>query len=1224
MKTEPANVESIFLEAVERLSVNDRTAYLDEACAGDSALRSRVEALLKAHDDAGSFLVTPAFAAEPCETDVLAERGHHRAASAGDNDGETDEPALDFLDPPRQPGHLGTFGPYDIVELVGHGGMGVVLKALDPRLNRVVAIKVLAPALASNAAARKRFLREAQAAAAVTHDHVITIHAIEEAKNLPYLVMEYVAGQSLQQKIDATGPLELKEILRIGRQIAAGLAAAHQQGLIHRDIKPANILLENGVERVKITDFGLARAVGDAGVTQTGMLAGTPQYMSPEQAQGERVDHRSDLFSLGCVLYAMCTGRSPFRAEGTVAVIHRVCKETPRAISQINPDMPDWLTKIIDLLLEKDAEQRFHSAGELEKLLGMCLAHVQQPSLVSLPAIPCPASSSSTGPASQRVETLVRPDGRSRLVEFARNHRGWATAAAIFVLLPVGLGMTEATGVTKVGEFVATVLQIRTTKGTLVVELSDDAVSVEVDADGETITLSGIGPHEIKLRPGFHRVRFLEDGEALRTEEITINRGDRRVVKLTHHEQEQRIERVRRKAKQMRDEAVRNRRHRAAQFAEEARQLQKQWATQLSIPAFDTNSMGMNLALVPPDAFDMGSDEKDIDLYAFQEDWFFSKFVRERLRGERPKHRVELTKPVYMGVHEVTVGQFKKFIEASGYKTTAERDGRGYGWRYGEWVQDVQFNWRNPGFAQPDAYPVNNVSWDDAVEFCKWLSEKEQAEYRLPTEAEWEYACRATSTTQFYSGDGHAALEDRDVANIADRELGVYSIMERQKHRGYLLTPWAGGDSDNYVFPAPVGSFRPNGFGLHDMHGNVWEWCSDWYDPEYYRVSPRVDPQGPATGEYHVFRGGGWDNHPIFCRSADRYSSHSPTLRTDWAGFRVVKVIASTDAAAREDGKEKESAEPPPKGKPPLQSKDEAPPLPYVIDPDARSPARAVAIANDRLAIGRENGTYELWALEKGTLIHSKKLPAPVTAVALSADGVWAAAARGKEDSREAMVQMWDLSLKENLAVPVQIGGGPVGPHAPDWNVNTGQVRALAFSPNGKRLAAGAGDDQAGELIVWSTEDFQIKSRFPGFTSSVRLIFFATDDESAGAGSSFGDMQVLDLKTGKSHVKMNFAMMFPQLPDQPKLHLVQAVALLPPERGLVVTGDSKGRVEIRDAINGQRLHAFQAHELAVDAIALSPDGKALATVGRDEGGVNVWNVEKITSAVKEPEKVRAN
>ena len=137
-------------------------------------------------------------------------------------------------------------------------------------------------------------------------------------------------------------------------QMADGLAAAHAQGLVHRDVKPANILLENGVERVKITDFGLARAIDDASLTHSGYVAGTPQYMAPEQARGEAVDHRADLFSLGSVLYAMCTGHSPFRADTTLAVLRRVCEDTPRPVSEVNPDIPDWLTEIIEKLHAKD------------------------------------------------------------------------------------------------------------------------------------------------------------------------------------------------------------------------------------------------------------------------------------------------------------------------------------------------------------------------------------------------------------------------------------------------------------------------------------------------------------------------------------------------------------------------------------------------------------------------------------------------------------------------------------------------------------------------------------------------------------------------------------------------------------------------------------------------------------------------------------------------------
>jgi serine/threonine-protein kinase len=264
--------------------------------------------------------------------------------------------------------------------------MGIVLKAFDPPLNRHVAIKVLAAEWAHNATARRRFAREAQAAAAVVHDHVVPIHFVGAGGDVPYLVMACIPGPSLQERLDRTGPLELKEILRIGMQTAAGLAAAHAQGLVHRDIKPANILLENGIERVRITDFGLARAVDDVSQTQSGILAGTPQYMSPEQAAGEAVDHRADLFSLGSVLYAMCTGRSPFRAESTVAVLRRICDGHPRPLREVNPELPEWLVEIIDRLHQKRPDDRFQTAAEVADLLERHLAHVQQPTVAPQPA----------------------------------------------------------------------------------------------------------------------------------------------------------------------------------------------------------------------------------------------------------------------------------------------------------------------------------------------------------------------------------------------------------------------------------------------------------------------------------------------------------------------------------------------------------------------------------------------------------------------------------------------------------------------------------------------------------------------------------------------------------------------------------------------------------------------------------------------------------------------
>ncbi|MHB8953104.1 MAG: serine/threonine-protein kinase [Pirellulaceae bacterium] len=327
----------IFITALDKPTPEQRSEYLSVACAGDRTLRQRVEDLLRRHEQTGNFLqksLVERLAEGVAALELTETEPDPFVAHKNNND-------LRFLSPLDQPGSLGRLGHYEAKEVIGSGGMGIVLRAFDERLHRVVAIKVMAAPLATNAASRNRFLREARAAAAVCHDHIVTIHAVEESGDLPYIVMQCVTGMSLQERIDRDGPLALHEILRIGMQTAAGLAAAHAQGLIHRDIKPANILLENGVERVKITDFGLARAAADASVSQSGVIIGTPQYMAPEQARGEALDGRTDLFSLGSVLYAMCTGRAPFRAGNSMAVLKRVCDDAPSSIREASADVPE-------------------------------------------------------------------------------------------------------------------------------------------------------------------------------------------------------------------------------------------------------------------------------------------------------------------------------------------------------------------------------------------------------------------------------------------------------------------------------------------------------------------------------------------------------------------------------------------------------------------------------------------------------------------------------------------------------------------------------------------------------------------------------------------------------------------------------------------------------------------------------------------------------------------
>lgn len=284
-----------------------------------------------------------------------------------------------IMAPTDDPRMLGRIGKYEAIGVIGRGGTGIVLKAFDPSLGRFVALKVLAPELSITGAARERFAREARAAAAVTHENVIPIHAVSDFMGHGYIVMQYVPGNSLEHRLRQRGPLQIAEILRLSMQIASALDAAHQQGLVHRDIKPANILLEEGIDRPLVTDFGLARVANDASLTNSGVIAGTPNYMSPEQASGNEIDARSDLFSLGSVMYAMCVGCPPFRSESIVAVLRRVSEADPSSIRNQNSSVPVWLEAFIFKLLAKQPDHRFESAGRVAVYLSQELAHLQNP-----------------------------------------------------------------------------------------------------------------------------------------------------------------------------------------------------------------------------------------------------------------------------------------------------------------------------------------------------------------------------------------------------------------------------------------------------------------------------------------------------------------------------------------------------------------------------------------------------------------------------------------------------------------------------------------------------------------------------------------------------------------------------------------------------------------------------------------------------------------------------
>jgi eukaryotic-like serine/threonine-protein kinase len=346
-------------------------AHLD-AC---TSCQAKLEAIATQGSNI-SEIVEQLHEAEPTATsaywpalNALQAEGHETVAFAKTTV-RTRNRGLEFLQPASDPAFLGRLGQFDVMRVLGQGGMGLVVEAFDTRLQRNVALKVLDPELAEDEISRQRFCREARAAASINHENVVAVHQVEKASEdgLPYLVMQLVTGESLEKRLQRVKPLPLREIVRIGMQASHGLAAAHAQGLIHRDIKPGNILLEEPTDRVKLTDFGLARVADDMKLTHTGFVSGTPMYMAPEQALGGDADTRSDLFSLGAVLYEMCSGQPPFAGNSAPVILKQIVEARQRPLRELNPSVPEWLSVTIDRLLAKKPADRIQSAAHVAEL----------------------------------------------------------------------------------------------------------------------------------------------------------------------------------------------------------------------------------------------------------------------------------------------------------------------------------------------------------------------------------------------------------------------------------------------------------------------------------------------------------------------------------------------------------------------------------------------------------------------------------------------------------------------------------------------------------------------------------------------------------------------------------------------------------------------------------------------------------------------------------------
>jgi formylglycine-generating enzyme required for sulfatase activity/WD40 repeat protein len=895
-----------------------------------------------------------------------------------------------FLAPPQASDELGRLGGYRVLKVLGHGGMGVVFQGEDPKLGRKVAIKAMLPHLAGSRASQERFLREARTAATLEHDHVVPIYHVGEERGASFIVMPFLKGEALDARLRREKVLPIPEILRIGREAAEGLAAAHALDLIHRDIKPANLWLEGDKGRVKILDFGLARAAGDVALTQSGAVVGTLQYMAPEQAAGQKdLDHRCDLFSLGCVLYRMATGRLPFRGEDTLEIFSALARDTPEPPSALRPEVPGPLSELVMQLLAKKPEERPPSAQAVVAALAALAAETGMAA----------ALNGSKTRKEKSAGTTTIEAARSGPVPPAGKRRPW---------LWLGIG-----GAACVLALAAVVLFWQTPQGTVRIETDDPDVEVVFDKTGPTI--KGADKEPITLRAGEHGVLVRRGDFSFETDKLLIQKGQTITLKVELLNGQMRL-------------------------VQDGRVIA---ARDMPLPRTFTNCLGMEFVLVPKGKSWLGGGD-----------------------GKVGSKEVEIPSDFYLGKYEVTQGEWRLVMGSNPSH-----------------FQNV------PGVAkgEQERFPVETVSWEDAQLFLKKLNalgRRPGWEYRLPTEAEWEYACRG------------GPLDDK-----ADSAYDFYFADPLTR----LLPGQANFDKTGLKRTCKVGSYQPNRLGLYDMHGNVEEWCAD----------EAKDDKGASL---RVHRGGHWFYAARYCGAAHRYP-HAASYRYFNLGLRLARVPVGKEIVkfiATEEKKPAQALPSPldkldPKNIPaaerfPWQPKE----LVAVLGEHHR---RHVSTAVAQVAYSGDGRWIASIAEDGLRLLDAKTLHEVLTPPALQPDRGFSVAFSGDGKHLAAGMRqnivVWDVSGPEprqrftiplpmawsldfsadgrTLAVVVQAGGWTLSL----WDVNGPEPKErskravigfncgrVAFSPDAKTLAAGCAPDDT--PILWDlTQDPPVRKEGP-------------------------------------------------------------------------------------------------------------------------------------------------
>lgn len=780
-------------------------------------------------------------------------------------------------------------GPYQLLELIGRGGMGAVYRAVHQRLNKIVAVKVVAPQRAGDPDVAARFHREMQAVGMLDHPHLVCAFDAGEVDGRHYLVMEYVEGCDLSKLLRQHGPLPVAEACELILQAARGLQAAHARGMIHRDIKPANLILaiqEFAKPRVKVLDLGLAllsqnHVPDQSGLASAALIMGTVDFMAPEQAaDSHAVDARADVYGLGATLYALLTGGSIFAHQPHRTLFQKLtalATEAAPSVLQRRSEISPQLSDIILQMMAHRPDQRITAMSDVITALQPFAVGADVESLLSAPA-------SVTGVVHQAVDQTPKLRDQHSESALSRFRRRWtSTAVAVAVL----------------GVLLATILvSVRTKEGEIQVELPDDLpaavaeqLQIKVRSTGEVRVADRTSGWVVHAKAGTYTVELngATDSLQLEDQQVTVTRDQRTIVRVIFKpavsspgvSPADGTQPIAARGKltgyawpvDQPAPAI------APFTAEQAHQFQAAWAKHLNVPVEFENSVGMKFRLIPPGEYLMGTSRVELEALLVEVDRLKAQMLldsdpwAEAIRSESPPVRVVLPHPFYLGVHEVTQRQF--------YVVTGKAP----------FIHSETDPALGPGLKGIDtsAYPAEGVTWYDMIGFCEQLSQYEHvapflkratefeaepgygAGYRLPLESEWEYACRAGTTTRYYTGD---SLQDLDRA-----------AWFRDNYGGKMHA---------------VGQRAANAFGLFDMLGNVSEAALDFQSqrsglaasqtPEVYVV-----PNPPTIGESGTFvkRGGDLISFPLMARPATRLDWTVKYGRIDRDGLRVVLPVES-------------------------------------------------------------------------------------------------------------------------------------------------------------------------------------------------------------------------------------------------------------------------------------------------------------------------------------------